>query len=63
MLCAKHTDLENRVAAPYPQIDSQVRHIEANFWQKVAAAWGFALQQQGFLHVIPMVTLTGYNLA
>ena len=24
-----------------PQIDSQVLHIEANFWQKVAATWGF----------------------
>ena len=41
------TDLENRVAAPYPEIDSQVLHIEANFWQKVAATWGFCLAAAG----------------
>ena len=35
-LCRSHTDLENHVA-PNPQIDNQVLHIEANFWQKVAA--------------------------
>ena len=46
-LCRSHTDLENHVA-PNPQIDNQVLHIEANFWQKIAATWGFCLATARF---------------
>ena len=36
--------------------------IIINFCQKLLQLRDFALQQQWFFHVIPMETLTGYNL-
>ena len=55
------TDLESRPATT-PRLIARSSILKPIFGKKLLQLEDFALQQQGFLHVIPMATLTGYNL-
>ena len=56
------TDLERAVLLT-PRLITRSSILKPIFGKKLLQLWDFALQQKGFLHVIPIATLTGYNLA
>ena len=55
------TDLES-CPATTPRLIARSSILKPIFGKKLLQLEDFALQQQGFLHVIPMANLTGYNL-
>ena len=59
--CVSYTDLESRPATT-PRLIARSSILKPIFGKKLLQLEDFALQQQGFLHVIPMATLTAYNL-
>ena len=46
----------------HPRLTVSSAILKPLFGKKLLQLGGFALQQEWFFHVIPMETLTGYNL-